>query len=113
LLIKELANRINTTISNIKDTMRREGRRFMGVAEVLKQKCSASPRTQASHRNMNPRVACKSKWHRIEALARNRAFLTQYYQALALWKKTKDPQTVFPAGTYAMRIYNGVKCSPG
>jgi hypothetical protein len=112
-LVKELANTIKTAITNIKDNMRREGRRFMGVEEVLKQKCSASPRTQGSHRNMNPRVACKNKWGRIEAIARNREFLAQYYKALASWKKTKDPQTVFPAGTYAMRIYNGVKCSPG
>ncbi|MBN2804217.1 MAG: hypothetical protein JXR91_14070, partial [Deltaproteobacteria bacterium] len=113
LLVKELTNRINTAISNIKDAMRREGRRFMGVAEVLKQKCSASPRTQASHRNMNSRVACKNKWGRIEAIARNKVFLAEYYKALAIWKETKDPQTVFPAGTYAMRIYNGVNCSPG
>jgi len=36
-------------------------------------------------RNPRPRVAARSKWERIEALLRNRAFLVDYAAARAGW----------------------------
>jgi hypothetical protein len=56
----------------------REGRAFLGVARVLAQKPSARPAPGEPRRTMNPRVACRNKWGRIEALLR----LAEFVRAL-------------------------------
>ena len=59
---------------------------------------------------MNPQVASKSKWHRIEALQRLKSFISDYKSVLKKWRKgIRD--ALFPAGTYALRIHAGVCCA--
>lgn len=48
-----------------------------------------------------------NKWARIEAIQRNQAFVAAYHQARALWKA--GLRAVFPAGTYWLRRFAGVK----
>ncbi len=43
----------------------------------------------------------------MEAIGRHKEFLFEYRQALQCWKE-EDRDVIFPAGTYAMRIYAGV-----
>jgi len=112
-LLNHLAELINHGIKAIKAEMRDNGRTFMGATAVLKQRCHHRPFTREPRRKMNPRVACKSKWHRIERIKLNKDFLRRYKEAWAAWKQNPSKNIVFPAGTYMMRIFNGVKCTPG
>ena len=70
-----------------------------------------SPSSREPRRNLNPQVACRSKWYRIEALQRLKSFQSDYKQAPKRWRDG-ERSVVFPAGTYAMRVHAGVKCEP-
>lgn len=85
-------------------------RPFVGVAKVLAQKPWARSRSGEPRRQLSPRVAARDKWKRIEALTRLREFLRAYRDAWsALRAGARD--VLFPAGTYALRISQGVRCA--
>jgi hypothetical protein len=58
---------------------------------------------------MNPRVAAKSKWARIEALLRNRAFIERYRDAFCS-HMAGLANVLFPFGTFWMRKFGKVAC---
>ena len=69
-----------------------------GRRAVLNQPWWGRPASFEPRRNLRPRIAARSKWARIEALQRNRAFVVAYAEARAGWQ---DGTTVmFPMGTY-------------
>jgi putative transposase len=85
------------------------GRRFLGQRAVLEQDPEAAPDTPSPHCEINPRVACRDKWKRIEALQRLREFFEAYRQACLRFRQgLRD--VVFPLGTYGMRVFHGVVC---
>ena len=91
-------------------TLRADGRSFLGVAGVLAQRPTARPAPGEPRRALNPRVACRDKWRRIEALQRLTTFLADYRAALSVWTRgIRD--VVFPAGTYSMRLNHGACCA--
>jgi hypothetical protein len=51
-------------------------------------------------------VATGSKWHRLEALQRNRAFIGDYIRARDAWRK--GDLAAFPPGTYWLRRFANV-----
>ena len=59
-----------------------------------------------ARRNLRPRVAARSKWARIEALQRNRAFLVDYAAARTGWQE--GVTVMFPIGTYWLRRFANV-----
>ena len=75
---------------------------------VLRQHWDDSPNTREPRRGLSPRVACKNKWARIEALQRNQAFLECYRAARADHLAGRD--AVFPAGTWWLCRFAGLKC---
>jgi hypothetical protein len=79
----------------------RTRRPIIGRRAVRAQSYFASPSSHEPRREISPRVACASKWHRIEALERDRAFLEAYYDAKRLWLLGR--RATFPAGTWALR----------
>jgi putative transposase len=79
------------------------GARSAGLAQTRRMR--PEPR-----RALNPRVACRDKWKRIEALGRLVEFLRSYRHALQSWR-SGDLAVVFPAGTYLMRVSHGVSCA--
>ncbi len=83
---------------------------FMGVGTVLAQKPTGRPRRQEPRRALNPRVAGRDKWKRIEALARLSEFLSAYRAA---WRSRRSGRrdAVFPCGTYLLRVVHGVPCA--
>jgi len=85
---------------------------FLGVARVLAQKPTTQPRSGEPRRTLNPRVAGRDKWKRIEALGRLVEFLCQYRSALAARRKG-NANTIFPCGTYLLRVAHGVPCGAG
>jgi hypothetical protein len=77
---------------------REKGIKIVGRASVLKQHWNAKPSTREPRRGMSPRVTCKNKWARIEALQRSKAFIEQYREARAA--KLAGQDGIFPAGTW-------------
>ncbi len=59
---------------------------------------------------LNPRIACRDPWKRIEAIQRLKTFLADYRAA---WKAFTNGlrETIFPAGTYWMRVIYSVPCA--
>ena len=60
---------------------RRTGATVLGRKNVLAQKWIERPGTWEPRRQLSPRVAARSKWSRIEALLRSRAFRDTYAAA--------------------------------
>ena len=90
---------------------RRTGASIFGRRAVLDQRPTDRPGSREPRREINPRVAARSKWGRIEALMRNRAFRDAYVAAReAFIAGVRD--TVFPAGTYWLRRFTRATCEP-
>jgi putative transposase len=109
--IAQLTEAIAHREESIHAEMKQTGRGFMGRQAVMRQRHTDSPSSREPRRNLNPQVACRSKWHRIEALQRLKSFQSDYKEALKRWRDGEH-NVVFPAGTYAMRVHAGVKCAP-
>jgi putative transposase len=92
------------------ETVASEGPTVLGVAKVLAQKPWARPAPGAPRRVLNPRVAARDKWQRIEALSRLKDFLSAYREA---WNRRRRGAqgVVFPAGTYLLRVLHRVECA--
>jgi hypothetical protein len=87
-----------------------QGRSFMGVARILAQSFFARPAPGEPRRTLDPRVACRNKWKRIEALQRLAEFRTAYRDALDAWR-TGIRDVLFPHGTWQMRILHAAPCA--
>lgn len=88
---------------------REKGIKLLGRKGVLRQHWSYSPNTREPRRSLSPRVACRNKWARMEALQRNRAFLDQYRDARA--KHLAGVEVIFPPGTWWLCRYAGFTCA--
>jgi hypothetical protein len=84
----------------------RTGRRVLGRHAVLAQSWRESPMSVEPRRNLRPRIATRSKWARIEALLRNRAFVLEYAIARDRWRN--GIPAVFPPGTYWLQRFASV-----
>jgi REP element-mobilizing transposase RayT len=83
---------------------------FLGAARVLAQDPRDHPRTWEPRGTLNPRVAARDKWKRIEVLKRLVQFLKAYRAA---WRArlAGDDAALFPAGTYLLRVAHRVRCA--
>jgi REP element-mobilizing transposase RayT len=87
-----------------------KGTRVLGTRGVMRQRHTERPTTYEPHRVLDPRVAARDKWKRIELLQQLVEFLRRYRRA---WEKFcgGDRYAVFPRGTYLMRVRFGVACA--
>ena len=83
-------------------------RRVLGRAIILRQSWREQPNSREPRRQLDPRVACRNIWRRIETLARNKAFVSAYRAMRDLWRAGED--VVFPFGTYWLRRFAGAVC---
>jgi hypothetical protein len=88
---------------------REKGIKLLGRKGVLSQHWNHSPRNREPRRGLSPRVACRNRWARIEALQRNKAFLDHYRAARADHLAGRD--AVFPPGTWWLCRYAGLSCA--
>lgn len=88
-----------------------EGRTFLGVQGVLAQDRLSRPAAAEAPRDVIPRIACKDETKRKQALDRLKAFIAAHRDA---WLRFASGarRTVFPHGTYWMRVAYGVECAP-
>ena len=100
-------------LATLETEQARAGTGVLGAQRVLRQRPTDQPPAPAPRRGLNPRVAGRDKWKRIELLHRLKAFLGDYREALEAWRE-KRRGVRFPAGTYLMRVVHGVRCAvPG
>jgi REP element-mobilizing transposase RayT len=104
-------DQLNSALSAAEDDAARKVGSFLGVPRILKQRWTARASSPETLGRLNPRVAGRNKWKRIERLARLASFLSDYRAALLAWRSgLRD--TLFPSGTYLMRLACGVNCAP-
>jgi REP element-mobilizing transposase RayT len=84
---------------------------FLGRKRVLAQNPFSRPAPGEPRRTLNPRIAARDKWKRIEAISRLVEFLRAYRIALKR-RQAGATKVVFPAGTYQLRVEHGVACAP-
>ncbi len=104
---QELQERVATREATIRERMEAAGRRFMGAADVKRQRRDARPKTHERRRGCDPSVASRDRTRRLGALERLRRFRDAYRAALERWRERTGP-VHFPEGTYKMRDYPGV-----
>ena len=105
-VISELRDRVHAVELECAAERARTGRRVQGRRAVRAQSWRDYPASVEPRRNLRPRVAARSKWARVEALLRNRAFATEYASARERWR-TGEP-AVFPPGTYWLHRFASV-----
>lgn len=91
-------------------TVTQAGGRFLGALKVRAQETWRRARTPEPRRQLNPRVAARDKWKRLETLARLVDFL-QRYRAAWRARRAGDLAAIFPPGTYLMRVAHGAPCA--
>lgn len=102
-LLAELRAQVTAVEAAVAADRRRTGAPVLGRRAILHQSWHARPTTHAPHRNLRPRLAARSVWSRLEAIARNREFMAAYRDARAGW--LAGAAVVFPSGTYWLRRF--------
>ena len=90
--------------------VKKKRRGFLGWRNVVKQRRVDAPKNPEPRRGIQPRLACRDKWKRIEILGTLKGFLEKYREALTRFLKG-ERDVVFPAGTYLMRVRFKVNCA--
>ncbi len=106
-----LATRVREAEANAADKRYASGVGVLGRQRILDQDWHDSPASHEPRRNLDPKIAAKNKWSRIEALLRNKSFQVRYAQAFNAFKSgVKD--VLFPAGTYWLHRFAAASCEP-
>jgi len=105
-VISELRDRVRAVEIERATERARTGRRVLGRRAVRAQSWRDFPASLEPRRNLRPKVATRSKWARIEALLRNRAFAREYAGARDRWRNGFP--AVFPPGTYWLHRFASV-----
>ncbi len=105
-----IRSQVNSLVQCTRREMEQRGRSFLGRKAVLRESPSTIPKQPRHASELSPNIAAKSKTLRARALQRLVAFRDSYRTA---WLRRRDGEreVVFPAGTYALRIYGGVACA--
>jgi putative transposase len=110
-VLRRLRHAVADLVRNARAHYAKQGQSFAGREAVLQMAVTSVPHTKAPRRELNPRVAGKSKALRIRAIERMREFVSSYQAARGQWRNG-DRNIVFPWGTYYLRVYAGVLCGP-
>jgi REP element-mobilizing transposase RayT len=106
----QLARAVEKKVHAAHAEMRDARRSFQGVRAILRQRFDAAPRSNELRRNPNPRIAAHRTPQRIRAIRLMLDFFRRYRAARQAWRRGVR-ETLFPAGTYALRIQAGVTCA--
>jgi hypothetical protein len=105
-VVDELRVRVAAREAQAAAERQRTGRSVLGCRAVRRQSWRDAPTTREPRRNLRPQVAARSRWARIEALRRNRAFVAAYRDARVRW--VAGQLVTFPPGTYWLRRFANV-----
>ncbi|MCA9562046.1 MAG: hypothetical protein KC561_01090 [Myxococcales bacterium] len=99
---------IEAEVAKIRAEKAAEGRAFAGVAAVMAVDPSAPATSREQKRALNPRVIARAKRLRVLLLADRESFVGLYCAARDEWRGG-NRDAIFPAGTYWMAHFFGVK----
>jgi putative transposase len=106
-----LARAVERHVSEARRRLACKGRSFLGAKAILRQSFNAVPKTTEPRRNPSPRIAAKHTPERVQVIQRLLDFVRRYRIAWRAWRAgARD--TPFPAGTYSLRVYARVACTP-
>ncbi len=97
--------------TELKQQRQEKGVKLVGRKAVRRQSANSQPKTVAKRRTLNPRVAGRNMWKRIEALLRNKRFGALYRAAMKRYR-LGERHVVFPFGTYKLRHMGHVRVEP-
>jgi putative transposase len=106
--VKRLEERIAAAEQSATAERRESGGQIIGRSAVRAQHWNDCPRSREPRRVLDPRIACKNTWRRIEALARNKVWLEAYRRAREAF--LTGATLAFPHGTFWLRRYADVVC---
>lgn len=110
-LALRLARSVESHVREARRAMAEHGRKFAGAKAVLQQAFDAIPTSTEPRRGPNPHIAGRHMPERVIAISRLIDFYRRYRCAWTAWRSgARD--TLFPAGTYSLRIYARVACAP-
>ena len=111
---QQLVERIDELVLETEAEARRqrdeEGKPFLGLDGLRRQKPWHRPENAEQRRERFPRVAAKDESLRRRILAWLQRFVRGHEEARVAWL-AGDRDVVFPSGTYAMRVFHGVRCA--
>lgn len=105
--LAQLEQRVSEFEQQAKERRARSNKMVLGRRGVLRQSWRAAPSTFEPRRTLNPRVAARNMWSRIEALVRSKAFVRAYQAARAAWCDGLPAE--FPVGTYWLKRFANVQ----
>jgi REP element-mobilizing transposase RayT len=109
----KLATALRLREETHREKLAQEGRQVLGAEAVLAQDPYDRPDNCEPRRELSPKVACRDKWRRIEALQRVQVFLEAYRAAWDLFKAGLRNVT-WPHGAYWFPRIAGCPCAgPG
>jgi hypothetical protein len=109
----QLHEAVGAREAELQAQLRAGGRSLTGRRNVLDQSPFDVPQTHEPRRELSPRVACRSKWARIDALQRLKVLVDAYREAWRAYREGRR-DTLFPCGTYWLRLHAAVPCgAPG
>lgn len=81
-----------------------------GADRVLAQDPFSRPVTEEERRRLKPRIACRDRQRRVDAIAKLKAFWRAYRE---VWNDYASGvrSVVFPLGTYWMSVTHGLPCA--
>jgi putative transposase len=103
IFLAELKERVELLERRAAEERRAEGVPLLGRRAILEQSWRSVPETFEARRQLNPRIAARSRWSRIEAIMRNRQFVEAYRNARTRW--IEGTAAMFPLGTYWLRRF--------
>jgi REP element-mobilizing transposase RayT len=105
-----LAERVAARVAELHERRAREGKvGWLGVDAILAQHHEDSPGSTWPDGSLNPRVACRDKWRRIELLEAEVSFWAEHAEARARFR-AGERDVLFPAGTWWLRVHLGARC---
>jgi hypothetical protein len=89
---KLVADRVAEVETKKRAERKKRGERLIGRRAILKQHHEDSPTSWAPHFKLNPRLATRNKWRRIEALQRLKSFVARHPQQVAAYRGASTAQ---------------------
>ncbi len=114
LFRRDICVEVHKRERDIAHWMKKQGRSFMGMNGVLRQRTTSSPQTnqdEEARDGVQPTIKGRDKWSRLQALQRKKAFLDAYIHQLEVLRNWKH-KVGFPYGTYGL-VASGIVTALG
>jgi putative transposase len=96
---KLLAERLAFRLAELRQE--RGKRKVLGVKEIFRQHWNEAPKPEEPTGDLNPQIACRDKWKRIERKQCQASFLHEHHLCIVAYFRKGKRRTRFPPGTYA------------